>query len=163
MSISAEPSSIVTHPSPSESFLTESLLVPASTGGWLQWSAALTRILRSLDSTRPGCVVIDQPERSQRFVQVIVTTDETVIEASGNAYLAGVSQLNGVEERLLALLGYTEDGAGHGHRAESSGNWRLPIEHGDWITTVETVTATLVGIFGFSEQLPVRVQSFPIG
>ena len=163
MSISAESSLSFPTPFLADCHPNESQQVPASIGGWLQWSAALTRVLRSLDPNRPGCVVIDQPERSQRFVQVIVTPEYTHIEASSNAYLAGASQLNGVEERLLVLLGYAEGRPGHGHPAEASSNWTLPIEHGDWITVVETVTATLVGIFGFSEQLPVRMQAFPIG
>ena len=83
---------------------------------------------------------------------------ETLVAASSNTSLTGASRLNGVEERLLVLLGYTIGPKGHGQPSEPSANWTLSVPEGDSITLVETITATLVGILGFSEQLPVRVR-----
>jgi len=39
-------------------------------------------------------------------------------------------------------------------------NWTLPLVRGDWGYLVEMLTATMIGIFQFSEHLPVDVHSF---
>lgn len=144
----------------SERYRAEYVITPASAGGWIQWSAALLRLLERTGHEPTRALLIEQPTRTERYVQLLVGHGTAHVEASSNVYLSGSSRLSGVEERLLSLLGWTDPFSTTGHPDEQPTNWALPLAHGDWANVVETITATIVGILGFSEQLPVTMTLF---
>lgn len=135
-------------------------VTPANGGGWMQWSAALLRLLDRTHLEPTRALIIEQPGRTDRYVQMLVGHGIGHVEASSNEYLEGASRLSGVEERLLTLLGWVAPNPHSSAPNEVSTNWTLPLVHGDWTSLVETITATLVGIFRFSEQLPVEMRMF---
>jgi hypothetical protein len=138
----------------------EYVVTPADGGGWMQWSAALLRLLERTGNEPTRALIIEQPGRTQRYVQMLFGHGTAHVEASSNVYLEGSSRLSGVEERLLSLLGWTAPQSTVDRTDEMPANWMLPLAHGDWVNVVETITATIVGIFGFSEQLPVEMFVF---
>jgi hypothetical protein len=134
-------------------------LTPDTSGGWVQWSSAILRLVRRLGDQATHIVTIEQRSRTGRSLQLTIGHGVARLEASGNAHLTGSSRLTGVDERLLTLLGWTAPAqGGHGHPSEPSQNWTMPLDHGDWAGLVENITATIVGIFRFSGQIPVSVQ-----
>lgn len=135
-------------------------VIPSDGGGWMQWSAALLRLLERTSNEPTRALIIQQPDRTDRYVQMLVGHGIAHVEASSNTYLEGASRLSGVDERLLTLLGWVAPNPHSSNPADVSTNWTLPLIHGDWTNLVETVTATLVGIFRFSEQLPVELSMF---
>lgn len=135
-------------------------VTPSVGGGWMQWSGALLRLLQRTGSEPTRALLIEQPSRTERYVQVLVGHGVAHAEASSNEYLEGASRLSGVEERLLTLLGWVAPNPRSSNPDEVSTNWTLPLVHGDWTNLVETITATLVGIFRLSEQLPVEMNLF---
>jgi len=132
-------------------------IVPARIGGWVAWSATLVGLLHDIAKEPTRVVIIEQPHRNERYVQMLIGHGRAHVEASSNEFLSGTSALSGVDERLLALLGWNAPHTGAG---TPSPNWSLPLVEGDWQNLVETITATVVGIFGFSEQLPVEFSIF---
>ena len=141
-------------------YSTDYTVTPSVGGGWMQWSGALLRLLQRTGSEPTRALLIEQPSRTERYVQMLVGHDVAHVEASSNVYLEGPSRLSGVEERLLTLLGWTAPKADGDDPDDLPANWSLPIVRGDWANLVETITATIVGIFGFSEQLPVEMRLF---
>lgn len=113
--------------------------VPAHLGGWVHWSTQLLHLLQDVLRQPAAVLTIEQPQRNERVIEVHVRHGVVRI-------LAGGTDLSGVEERLLTLLGWVGP------------QWTLPFVSGDWDDLVETITATIVGIFGFSEQLPVDLR-----
>ena len=134
-------------------------VTPAHDGGWSQWSANLQELLRSFGDLATKVVVIEQPQRTGRYVQVLVGHGIAYAEASSNVYLTGASRLSGVEERLLDLVGW-QPPVSTDPTGTKSCNWHLPLVYGDWTELGEVLTATLAGVFGLSEQLPVDVHTF---
>jgi hypothetical protein len=126
----------------------------------MQWSAALLRLLERTSNEPTRALLIEQPDRTQRYLQMLVGHGIAHVEASSNVYLTGASRLSGVEERLLTLLGWAAPNPNSDSPDEVSTNWTLPLVYGDWTNLVETIAATLVGIFRFIEQLPVEITSF---
>jgi hypothetical protein len=143
-----------------EQFRAEYVVTPADGGGWMQWSAALLRLLERTGNEPTRALIIEQPSRTRRYVQMLVGHGTAHVEASSNVYLEGPSRLSGVEERLLSLLGWSAPHSTVDRADQMPSNWSLPLAHGDWVNVVETITATIVGIFGFSEQLPVEMTVF---
>lgn len=114
--------------------------IPARMGGWVQWSTLLLQTLQHVVRQPSAVLTIEQPLRNQRCIEVHVRHGAVRVMASG-------TDLTGVEERLLTLLGWVGP------------QWTLPFVSQDWDDLAETLTATLVGIFGFSEQLPVEMHT----
>lgn len=131
--------------------------IPSRIGGWVQWSALLLQLLHDIGNEPTRVVIIEQPHRNDRYVQMLVGHGFARVEASSNQFLQGTSRLSGVDERLLTLLGWQ---APNTAARTPSPNWTLPLVEADWQNLVETITATVVGIFGFSEQLPVQWSIF---
>jgi hypothetical protein len=131
----------------------EFVVDPSRGGGWHVWAAALLRHLDRIGHQPTQVVIITQPLKTQRYVQVMIGHGVALAEASGSDYLAAPFQLSASEESLLATLGWGVDGGG-------GRNWQLPLVHGNWGDLVEILLATMVGILGFSEHRPVHVSTF---
>lgn len=119
-------------------------VIPSATGGWVRWSSLLLDVLLDVFHQPAAVLTIEQPLRNGHCVEVHARHGAVRIMARG-------ADLNGVDERLLTLLGWVGP------------QWTLPFVRGDWDNLVETITATLVGIFGFSEQLPVEMRTTGTG
>lgn len=135
-------------------------IVPAVGGGWGVWSAALVRLLDRSGQNPTRAVVISQHARHERYVQVLIGHGIAYAEASSNVYLEGDSRLDDRQAELLSELGWRSPGFRENDSDEPSTNWSLPLVRGDWQYLVEMFLATIVGVFEFSDELPVDIRSF---
>jgi len=138
----------------------EYTVVPADGGGWTPWSAALLRLLRRIAGQPTQALIVTQEALTHRYVQALIGHGIAHVEASSNVYLHGDSRLTADHEELLALLGWQPPTSDHDDPNARPANWSLPLVHGDWTTTAEVVSATLIGVFGFSQYLPITVRTF---
>ena len=136
------------------------VVTPADGGGWQLWSPALLRFFQRIGSQPTQAVTIDQPALSERYVQVMIGHGIAHAEASSNVYLSGDSHLTSEHENLLERLGWVAPEADHDDPDEWPANWHLPLIHDDWEFLAEMLVATIIGVFGFSGNLPVEVRSF---
>lgn len=136
------------------------LVTPASGGGWATWSAAFLRLLRRMGPEPTQAVIVGQPDSGHRYVQVLIGHGIAHAEASSNVYLEGDSRLSDEQEQLLRELGWLAPDRDYDDADEMPANWYLPRIHGDWQYLTEMLVATMVGVFGFDEGLPVKVRSF---
>lgn len=136
------------------------VVTPAEGGGWQPWSAALLRLFARIGSQPTQAVIITQEPLTDRYVQVLIGHGIGHAEASSNVYLLDESRLTTEHEELLASLGWQPPTETEDNPEKMPANWYLPPIHGDWTMLVEMFVATMVGIFGFSEHLPVEVRTF---
>lgn len=73
-------------------------------------------------------------------------------EASSNTYLEGTPLRDIAHDATLD----------HDEPEQMPANWSLPLIHGDWAYLVEMLKAVLIGVFGFSEHLPIEVRTFGV-
>lgn len=135
-------------------------VMPAVGGGWTMWSAALVRLLRRIGHDPTQAMIISQPGRNDRYVQLLIGHGLAHAEVSSNAYLTGDSRLSEDQEDLLARLGWIQPPAKRAGRRARPTNWTLPLVRGDWQYLVEMFLATIVGVFDFSDLLPVEIRGF---
>jgi hypothetical protein len=83
-------------------------------------------------------------------------------EASSNVYLEGDSVLNDEHEELLHMLAWQRPSLDHDEPEQMPANWSLPLIHGEWAYLVEMLKAVIIGVFGFSEHLPIEVRTFGV-
>lgn len=136
------------------------VVTPHDGGGWQVWCAALLRLLRKVGHGPTLAMIISQPDIGNRYVQVLIGHGIAHPEASSNVYHLGDSVLSDEQHELLDMLGWTPPAFDRDDQSAMPSNWTLPLVHGDWGYLVEMLTATMIGIFGFSEHLPVEVHSF---
>jgi hypothetical protein len=135
-------------------------VAPDRGGGWDQWSAALLRFIVRMGHQPRQAVVISQPWLGQRYVQVLIGHGIAYAETGSNVHLTGDSRLSIDEEALLAELGWLSPTWSEDDPDEMAANWKLPLIRGDWLYLIEMLLATMVGVLGFSSQLPIHVRSF---
>jgi hypothetical protein len=135
-------------------------LVPAHGDGWHQWGASLLRLLQRHGHGPTQVIVIEQPDVTDRYVQLLIGHGVCHAEASSNVYLRGESRLTRDHHTLLGHLGWRPP---RSHRDDHDGlpvNWMLPLVHDDWQEVTEVLLATIAGIFGFEEDRRIDIQSF---
>jgi hypothetical protein len=135
-------------------------VAPDSGGGWHQWAAALLRFIERMGHEPTQAVVISQAWLGQRYVQVMIGHGIAYAETGSNVYLTGDSRLSAREEAWLAELGWLSPSSSKDDPDQMPANWKLPVIHGDWRYLVEMLVGTMVGVLGFSSQLPIQVRSF---
>lgn len=135
-------------------------VVPADGGGWRMWSKALLRLVRRMGDQPTQAIVISQEPFTQRYVQAIIGHGIARVQASSNVYLTGMHRLTAEHEQVLALLGWLPPTADADDPDEYPANWSLPLVYRTWDDMVEVIAATLIGVFGFTEHLPVSVITF---
>jgi len=140
----------------------EYLVAPAGGGGWAEWAAALRRLLRRIGHEPARAVIISQDPCTGRYVQMQIGHGMAYTEASSNAYLMDDSQLSDEEEELLAKIGWRAPADEVDVPDEYPANWTLPLVYGDWEKLIEVILATVVGVFGFDERVPVKVHTFQL-
>lgn len=138
----------------------EYTLVPADGGGWTAWSAALLRLVRRMAGQPTQALVVTQPALTGRYVQALVGHGTAFVEASSNDHLEGDSRLTADHEELLRLLAWEWPEIDGDDPDVHPSNWSLPIVRGDWEFVAEMLSATLIGVFGFSQYLPITVRTF---
>ena len=135
-------------------------IAPGDGGGWPAWSAALLRLFVRIGDQPTQVVIVEQPELTDRYVQVLIGHGLAHAEASSNVYLEGASRLSVEQEELLVVLGWLPPDAEHDDPDEMPANWHLPLVRGDWQHLVEIFVATIAGVFAFDEHAPIQVHSF---
>jgi hypothetical protein len=137
-------------------------LAPAAGGGWHEWAAALVRLLRRVGGEPARALIITQDPVTQRYVQMQIGHGVARVEASSNAYLLGRSCLSDDEEELLNRIGWRAPVSEVDQPDEYPSNWTLPRVCGCWDDLTEVILATIVGVFGFIDSVPVKVQAFQL-
>jgi hypothetical protein len=135
---------------------------PESVGGWARWSEELSARLEPW-ARHPGCdVTVIQPQRSERFVHLALDAVTIEAHASANPVLSGPSRLDGRHERLLGQFGWTPPESSVGaHPSRTTTTWHRRSKASELHELVADVTATLVGVFGFSALLGVEIHLVP--
>lgn len=133
---------------------------PRLGGGWPEWAVAVEGMLRAIGHGPTNVVLITQDVLTQRYVQLLIGHGVAHAEASSNAYLRGSSRLAADQERLLGLLGWSAPTRRIDRPGDMPTNWALPPFEGAWDELVEVLLATIVGVFGFNENVPVIVTTF---
>ena len=136
------------------------LIAPADGGGWHAWSAALLRFIQRIGNGPTQALIVSQEPLTERYVQGLIGHGIAEVQASSNVYLQGESRLTPDHEELLTLLGWAAPALDHDDPDEMPANWSRPRIHGDWLEFVELLVATVVGVFGFDEHVPVTVRTF---
>ncbi len=139
---------------------TEFAVVPSQGGGWHQWGASLLRLLQRHGHGPTQVIVIEQPDVTDRYVQLLIGHGVCHAEASSNVYLRDSSRLTRDHHTLLCYLGWLPP---RSHRDDRDGlpvNWMLPLVRDDWQEVTELLLATIAGVFGFAEDRRVHVLSF---
>lgn len=135
-------------------------LAPRDGGGWDAWADALLRFVRRIGHQPTRALVITQLPCTERYVQGHIGHGIVDLQASSNVYLTGSSRLAADHEELLGLLGWRAPDRLVDEPELMPANWTWPRVHGDWPGVVEVVTTTIVGVFGFTEHLPVTMRTF---
>ena len=138
----------------------EYTLTPADGGGWSAWSAALLRLVQRLAKQPTQAMIITQDVLTRRYVQVLIGHGIAHAEASSNIYLSGDSRLLPDHEELLELVGWLPPASDHDDPDDMPANWSWPLVQDDWSSLTEVICATIIGIFGFSEHLPITIRTF---
>ncbi len=138
----------------------EYTLTPADGGGWSAWSAALLRLVQRLAKQPTQAVIIAQDVLTDRYVQFQIGHGIAHVEASSNVYLTGHSRLSDDHEQLLGLAGWRPPRLETDDPDDMPANWSLPLVRADWSSMTEVICATIIGIFGFSEHLPITIRTF---
>lgn len=138
----------------------EFVVAPINGGGWPEWSFALLRLLQRMSAQPTQALIITQDSLTSRYVQVLIGHGIAHVEASSNVYLEGSSLLEAEHEELLTLLGWQPPGADRDDPDRLPANWSLPLVRGDWAMVTELLSATVIGVFGFSEFLPTTIRTF---
>ncbi len=136
------------------------VLAPADGGGWDEWNRALLRLVERIGDGPTHAVVITQDSMTQRYVQALVGHGLADVQASSNIYLTGPSSLGAAHEQMLTVLGWQPPERQEDDPEQMPANWWVPRIHGDWVSMVSLLSATLIGIFGFDEHAPVMVRTF---
>ena len=136
------------------------VVAPADGGGWQAWGVALLRLIQRIGHQPTQALIITQDHTTRRYVQALIGHGLAHAEASSNVYLHGASRLTPDHEELLGLIGWMPPARDHDDPDELPANWSLPLVRGDWATLTETLLATIIGVFGFSEHFPVQVRTF---
>jgi hypothetical protein len=137
-------------------------VAPADGGGWQEWSAALLRLVERIGDEPTKALIVTQEAFTQRYVQVMIGHGIAHTEASSNVYLDGDSVLTDEHEELLDMLAWQPPSLDHDEPSRLPANWSLPLIHGNWPFLVEMLMAVIVGVFGFSEHVPIEVRTFGV-
>lgn len=135
-------------------------VAPVDIGGWRMWSKALLRMVRRMGDQLTQAIVISQEPFTQRYLQAVVGHGIARVEASSNASLQGMHRLTDDHHQLLVLLGWRPPTDESLDPRDGPGSWSLPLVHRTWDDMVDVISATTIGVFGFSEHLPVSVITF---
>lgn len=137
-------------------------VAPAAGGGWPEWAAALTRLLRRIGREPARALIISQALVTDRYVQMQIGHGQAWVEASSNVYLTGGSRLSTEQEALLTQIGWRRPERDVDMPDEYPSNWTFPLVQGTWDEMVEVILATIAGVFGFCEDVPVNIHTFQL-
>lgn len=98
---------------------------------------------------------------TQRYVELLIGHGKAYVEASSNGYLLGEHRLSAADEELLVAIGWIAPKTDVDDPERFAANWTLPLVVGDWDALVEVLLAAITCVFGFDEQVPVEMRSFP--
>lgn len=131
----------------------------ATGGDWRAWSAALLRYLERHGPGPTQAIIISQPARSQRYVQMQIGHGFAHVETGINVYMMGESRLTDSMETALAAMGWLPPESDD-DPDEMPANWRLPLLGNDWPRVAEMLVTTMVGVLEFDEAAETKMRIF---
>ena len=136
------------------------LVAPADGGGWKAWAAALLRYFERHGPGPTQVVIICQPVRSERYVQMEIGHGFAHAEVGSNVYLMGDSRLSDTAEAALATVGWLPPDFDCDDQDEKPSNWRLPLLFDDWPHLTEMLVTTMIGVLEFDEAAETEMRIF---
>ena len=102
-------------------------------------------------------IIISQPARSQRYVQIQIGHGFAHVETGSNVYMMGESRLTDSMETALAAMDWLPPEFDD-DPDEMPANWRLPLLLNDWPGGAEMLVTTMVGVLEFDEAAATKMR-----
>lgn len=135
---------------------------PLDGHGWFGWGFALGELFRRLLAGPTHVVIVDQPQRNGRYVQLLVGHGSARIEVAGNEYLEGDDVLDDDAHRFLRAIDFRpppDGGDDDADGAEHHNWWRVDSEPTAWELAQLVVDIARAGL-EFVDDVPIHLRFF---